>query len=212
MIDAWIERWQVGRIGWHEPGGNASLKRYWDQTGCRVLVPLCGKSADLLWLESQGNSVTGVELSELAVTAFFDENELEYSSSSPGRFDAVDRNITMVCGDYFDFVEESGFDALYDRGSLVALPADVRPDYAAHTRSLLTQDACLFVITVDYDQTRADGPPFSLSADEILGYWPDLERRDRYDDLANCPPKFIDAGLTEFYEVVWQSGITTVRR
>ena len=98
MNDAWIERWQIGRTGWHERQGNASLKRYWDLTGRRVLVPLCGKSADLLWLESQGNSVTGIELSELAVAAFFDENQLEYSRPSGNRFEAVDRDITMICG------------------------------------------------------------------------------------------------------------------
>ncbi len=206
MKEAWLERWQIGRTGWHEPEGNASLKRYWDSKERRVLVPLCGKTPDLLWLESLGNAVTGVELSEIAVTAFFEENGIEYTRSS-NRFEAVGRDLTMICGDYFEYDEPGAFDALYDRGSLVALPADLRPKYAAHTRRLLSDEAHLFVITVEYDQTQADGPPFSLSADEILGYWPSLERRDRYDDLANCPPKFLEAGLKAFYEVVWQGGI-----
>ncbi len=208
MKDTWLERWQIGRTGWHEPDGNASLKRYWDSRGRRVLVPLCGKTPDLLWLESLGNAVTGVELSEIAVTAFFEENEIEYTRSAD-RFEAVGRDLTLICSDYFEFDEPGAFDALYDRGSLVALPAELRPKYAAHTRRLLKDDARLFVITVEYDQAQADGPPFSLSAEEILTYWPDLERRDRYDDLANCPPKFIEAGLTAFHEVVWQNGIAT---
>ena len=101
MNDAWIERWQIGRTGWHEPQGNASLKRYWDLTGRRVLVPLCGKSADLLWLESQGNSVTGVELSELdearsAIRSLPSQpSSTRTSSSIPGR-QAIDsrRSIT----------------------------------------------------------------------------------------------------------------------
>ena len=207
MNEAWLERWQIGRTGWHEPEGNASLKRYWTHSGRRVLVPLCGKTPDLLWLESKGNAVTGVELSELAVIAFFEENELEYTRTS-NRFDAVERELTLICGDYFEYDEPGGHDALYDRGSLVALPADIRPKYVDHTRRLLSDDAHLFVIAVEYDQAQAEGPPFSLSADEVQSYWPDLERRDRYDDLANCPPKFIDAGLQAFYEVVWQSGHT----
>jgi len=65
-------------------------------------------------------------------------------------------------------------------------------------------------VTASKDRDE-EGPPFSLSADEIRSYWPDLERRDRYDDLANCPPKFIDAGLKEFYEAVWQNGVTTAQ-
>ena len=82
MKEAWLERWQIGRTGWHEPHGNASLKRYWDSRGKRVLVPLCGKTPDLLWLESMDNAVTGVELSELAVIPFFEENEIDYTHSS----------------------------------------------------------------------------------------------------------------------------------
>ncbi len=211
MKDAWLERWQIGRTGWHEPDGNASLKRYWESKDRRVLVPLCGKTPDLLWLEALGNAVTGVELSEIAVTAFFEENAIEYTRSS-NRFEAVGRNLTLICGDYFEHDEPGAFDALYDRGSLVALPADLRPKYAAHTRRLLSDDAQLFLVSVEYDQRQADGPPFSLSADEIRSYWPDIERRDRYDDLPNCPPKFIEAGLTEFFEVVWQNGLTTEPR
>lgn len=211
MKEAWLERWKIGRIGWHEPNGNASLKRHWDLTGRRVLVPLCGKSPDLLWLESKGNAVTGIELSELAVIAFFDENGIEYTRLS-NRFEAVGRDLTLICGDYFEHDQPQGFDALYDRGALVALPADLRPKYAAHTRRQLAGDAQLFVVTVEYDQSQADGPPFSISAEEVTTYWPELECRDRYDDLANCPPKFIEAGLTAFHEAVWQNGITTAGR
>ena len=211
MKEAWLERWQIGRTGWHEPDGNAGLKRHWDIEGRRVLVPLCGKSPDLLWLEARGNAVTGVELSELAVTAFFEENELEFTQSA-NRYEAVERDLTLICGDYFEFDEPGSFDALYDRGSLVALPADLRPKYAAHTRRLLSDGAHVFLITVEYDQAQADGPPFSLSAEEVRSYWPDVERRDRYDDLDNCPPKFIEAGLTAFHEAIWHNGVTTVRR
>ena len=70
MNENWIERWETGKTGWHEPDGNQNLKTHWQWTGKRVLVPLCGKTPDLLWLESQGNEVVGVEVSELAVESF----------------------------------------------------------------------------------------------------------------------------------------------
>ena len=76
MLDTWLERWRDGRTGWHETDGSALLKRHWPRLvrGSRVLVPLCGKSVDLLWLASQGLEVSGVEISGLAIRAFFDEN------------------------------------------------------------------------------------------------------------------------------------------
>lgn len=206
MPEPWIERWREGRIGWHEPDGNRSLQKHWRATGRRVLVPMCGKSRDMLWLAMQGNEVVGIEVSDIAVRAFFDENGLEFAVDGDKAlvYRAKDVPITIICGDYFAF-DAHGFDAHYDRGALVALPADERPAYAAHTNALLTSDALQLVITLEYEQELADGPPWSVAAEEVLGYWPRLERVNSYEDLENAPPKFRDAGLTSFREVVWRS-------
>lgn len=205
MNEPWIERWKEGRIGWHEPEGNASLQRHWRGTGLRVIVPLCGKTPDLLWLEERGNSVTGVEVSEIAAKAFFEENGIAYTLRDGVMpvYAADERRITIHCGDFFEF-SEPGFDACYDRGSLIALPEDVRPDYVRHLDSLTTPDVVRLLITLDYDQSIAEGPPFCVDADEVRGYWPSLELVDRFDDIANGPPKFRDAGLAEMYECVWR--------
>jgi thiopurine S-methyltransferase len=206
MANQWTERWERGQIGWHEAGGNASLKKYWQISGRHVLVPFCGKSKDLLWLESQGNEVTGVELSELAVRAFFAENRLEFTAEDGElkMFKAKARRITLFCGDYFA-LQTGPFDAHYDRGALIALPAERRPAYAQHTSSLLTDSAQQLVIAVQYDQNIASGPPYSVGADEIQEYWPSLRQVVSFDDIANCPPKFRDVGLEAMFEVVWQS-------
>jgi len=205
VTEPWLERWEEGRIGWHEAGGNASLHKYWSASGKRVLVPLCGKTPDLLWIEAQGNEVVGVELSDIAARAFFEENSIGYTTHDAGliAYEGADRSITIYCGDFFDF-EVARFDACYDRGSLITLPPDARPAYAEHLDSLLTHDASRLLITVDYDDTIATGPPFAVSADEVLGYWPALKLIDRYDDIDNGPPKFRNAGLTAMYESVWR--------
>lgn len=206
MHEEWLERWRIGRIGWHEDQGNRNLKEHWRATGKRVLVPMCGKTPDLLWLETKGNEVIGVEVSELAVEAFFEENDLEFERSEGAltEYRAIDRRITLYCGDYFEFRSEA-CDAHYDRGALVALTADLRPRYARHTSSLLTADAEQLVITVEYDQTVCDGPPFSLSRGEVQGYWPRLSRVAAIDDTENAPPKFIEAGLERMFETVWRT-------
>ena len=205
MTESWLERWREGRIGWHEEHGNASLRRHWREAGKRVLVPMCGKTVDMLWLEEQGNSVVGVELSDIAARAFFDENGLRYSIRT-GRLPAYvadDRDITIYCGDMFDF-DDAGFTGWYDRGAFVATRAEQRPAYAKHINTLLAPGACRLLITLEYDDEIATGPPFSISRDEILRYWPDLQEIDRYDDIDNGPPKFRDAGLREMFESVWR--------
>lgn len=204
MSEPWEDRWREGRIGWHEPSGNRNLQEHWQWTGKRVLVPMCGKTVDLLWLEEQGNDVVGIELSEIAVLAFFEENKLEFEpidGSLPG-YRALDRRISLYCGDYFSFTD-GPFDAHYDRGALIALHADMRPQYAQHTSTLLEEDAAQMVITVEYDQDICDGPPFSLGSEEVTGHWPRLRRHAVIDDTGNAPPKFLDAGLQIMHEVIW---------
>jgi thiopurine S-methyltransferase len=206
MTEAWIDRWLEGRIGWHEEGGNAALKQHWNVSGRRVLVPMCGKTVDMLWLEEQGNEVFGVELSELAVEAFFEENELLFTrhAGELTEYRARDRRVSVFCGDYFAFSGER-FDAHFDRGALIAMNAEFRPRYATHTSSLLEPGAFQLVIALEYDQRVAKGPPFSVPGDEILAYWPGLMRVEARDDIENGPPKFREAGLKEMTEVVWQS-------
>jgi len=206
MNENWLERWEVGRTGWHESAGNRNLKAHWQWSGKRVLVPLCGKTPDLLWLESRGNDVVGVELSEVAVLAFFEENGLEYEREDGAlvAFRCTSRSLTIYCGDFFAFRDES-FDAHYDRGALIALTPDIRGRYAEHTSSLLADEAKQFVLTVDYDDTVCQGPPFSVARDELLSYWPQLTEHVRVDDIENAPPKFLQAGLEQLQEVVWIS-------
>lgn len=206
MTEPWRERWREGKIGWHEAQGNSSLHKYWSASGKRVLVPLCGKTLDLIWLERQGNTVVGVELSEIAVKAFFDENELAYSliEGELTAYVAEDRLITIYCGDFFKF-SEGPFDGYYDRGAFVALPPEMRRAYVEHTQTLLNADAAKMIISLEYDDSIAVGPPFSVPAHELTRHWPSLERVAAYDDIENGPPKFRAAGLQKMIEVVWQS-------
>lgn len=206
MSEPWIERWQEGRTGWHEAEGNSSLKKHWRATGRRVLVPMCGKSYDLVWLADQGNEVVGVELSDIAVKAFFEEQGLSFEirDDELPAYRALDRPITIYCGDYFSLTSIR-CDAHYDRGALIALTEDLRGPYAKHTNTLLEPGAEQLLVSLEYDQSVANGPPFSVDADEVLSYWPELVRLGAFDDIGNAPPKFIEAGLKEMLEVAWHS-------
>ena len=209
MTTDWLSRWESGHIGWHQSGGSSALRKFWPGAGSseRVLVPLCGKSPDLLWLAQQGHEVTGVELSEIAARAFFDEADLEFevrNSDGFKWFRNLQQNITIACGDYFSFSDKP-FDALYDRAALIALSPDLRPKYIQHTKTLLIPDASQLLLTLEYDQSKANGPPFSVMSDEVKSYWPEIRRAGDRVDTKNSPPKFREAGIKEVVEAVWVS-------
>jgi thiopurine S-methyltransferase len=203
----WLSRWEQGKTGWHEAQGNAGLRKFWPKLdqGSRVLVPLCGKSPDLLWLAEQGCDVTGVELSEIAARDFFNEAGIRFEleiRNGQSWYRGVEKNITIVCGDYFQFTGLR-FDALYDRAALVAVAPAQRSLYIKHTKGLLHTGAPVLLVTLEYDQSKAGGPPFSVQADEVRGFWPSIQRVSASDDFDDCPPKFRQAGIREFIEAVW---------
>lgn len=169
----WLEKWERNEIAFHGSEANPLLVKHFGALslpeGSRVFVPLCGKSLDMVWLLSRGYKVAGAELSELAVRQFFSELNVEPEISSRDklkRFSAPD--IDIFCGDIFDLTPSAlgPADAVYDRAALVALPEAVRPRYAAHVQTLTAQ-APQLLICYEYDQSRAGGPPFSISRAEI---------------------------------------------
>lgn len=207
MNDQWLSRWESGQIGWHEAGGSSALRKFWPRLaqGSRVLVPLCGKSHDLLWLAHQGLKVTGVELSEIAAKAFFEDAGIKFEvevSSGFSRFHDRDAGLSIVCGDYFQYVD-GPFDALYDRAALVALPPELRPVYVKHTQSLLKASATQLLITLEYDQSIANGPPYSVLPEEVKGSWSRLRKAGELSAIDTMPPKFREAGVKQFVETVW---------
>jgi thiopurine S-methyltransferase len=209
-IKDWLSRWESGQTGWHQADGSAALRKFWPRLapGSRVLVPLCGKSPDILWLAEQGYEVTGVELSEVAARAFFAEADIRFEvikSAGFKWFRGLDKQLAIACGDYFKFADRP-FDALYDRASLVALPPDMRVLYIQHTKRLLKEGAVQLLITLEYNQSKAGGPPFSVLPDEVKSYWPVMERAGERSDASNMPPRFREAGIKELIEVVWVAG------
>jgi thiopurine S-methyltransferase len=189
----WLERWQRQEIGFHQNEINPYLREYWptlDSAGGAVFVPLCGKSHDMLWLRAQGHEVLGVELSDIAVTAFFDENGLRPQHFSHGKFQCSEADgIRILCGDFFDLSKADLADvtAVYDRAALVALPPDMRERYVRHLLDVLPPAAQILLITFDYPQAEMPGPPFAVSVEEVMalyGQRADVRVLARLDTLA----------------------------
>ncbi len=163
----WHQKWQTGKIGFHEPTVNVRLTRHWSalNAGQRVLVPLCGKSLDLHWLAEAGHDVVGVEFVEQAAIDFFADAGVnpERQATSFGCTYSAGR-ISIWVADWFSLAALSvdPFDAFYDRGALVAIDPTLRVRYVAALRGLLAANARGLVVTLDYDQSIANGPPFAV--------------------------------------------------
>ncbi|WP_240472711.1 thiopurine S-methyltransferase [Salinivibrio socompensis] len=154
------------QIGFHRDSVHPMLQCYWsalsptpDET---VLVPLCGKSIDLNWLAEKHEHVIGVELSDIAVRAFFSENLYTpqvYRAPSGHSHYCFDE-LELISGDFFT-ARLSPVPLIYDRAALVAMPPSMRDQYVHRVRDLLAPGGRLLLITLFYSQAD-DNPPFSI--------------------------------------------------
>ena len=204
----WQKKWASNVIGFHLPDTNPVLSEFWkalnptrEQT---VFVPLCGKSMDLDWLAERHNSVSGVELSQIAVRAFFAERlytpTVTTLSSTLELYDFDE--FTIFAGDYFTAPIEAT-DLIYDRAALVALPKEMRSEYVQVLRSRLKEGGRILLVTLDYDQNEMSGPPFSVPEDEVRSLFSGMSITKLQRDEADAEHPRIKKGLTRFAEEVW---------
>lgn len=211
--DFWHERWARGEIGFHQQDFNAHMLAFIDRLeaprGAHVLVPLCGKSRDMLWLLQHGFRVTGIEISATAAESFFSENGLPPPRVTPfpgGRILAADR-LQIFCADFFtiDPGRMPLVDAVYDRAALVAMPPGMRKPYADHLLRWITAGARTLLITLEYPQQEMQGPPFAVTpteVDTLFGAACRIELLHSEDCLAR-EPRFRSKGLTHLVESVF---------
>lgn len=221
----WHERWQENKIGFHRDEVNTYLKDNWHKLGvtphsgeknksgvrapATVFVPLCGKSIDVCWLLEQGYRVEAVELSPIAVKALIEEQALtaEYAKKEAWEI-WQGEGFRIWCGDYFALTPEllGPVDAVYDRAALIALPEQMRPAYVSHMKTL-TGIVPQLLITLSYNQSQMNGPPFSVTNEEVErlyknDYVGTKEPAVKWDVLAENQ-KFVQRGVDSLFESVF---------
>lgn len=212
----WQERWKNNEIGFHLEQENPALLNHWPtipiDLGSRVLVPLCGKTVDILWLLKQGYQVVGIELSEVALDALAESIEETFSLAvDKQEIDGVilyrAAGILLICGDWFKLTASDigPVHAVYDRAALIAMPDSMR---SAYVQQLLTIAGRVpqLLVAIDYNQEEMAGPPFSVSADEIEGYYTSTMNIDvlQSGDRLKQEPRFQQRGLTSLKETVYR--------
>ncbi|PZV11102.1 MAG: thiopurine S-methyltransferase [Pseudanabaena sp.] len=175
----WLEKWKENNIAFHESEANPILVKYFKELslvkGSRVFLPLCGKTLDIHWLLANGYRVAGAELSKIAIEQLFAELRVEPKTLRVGEVERYSaNNIDIFVGDIFNL---SGkmlglVDAIYDRAALVALPEPMRDRYTSHLTEI-TDKAPQLLICYEYDQNLMEGPPFSISNEEVNRHYSD---------------------------------------
>lgn len=202
----WHRKWEKGDIGFYEKDTNVLLKRYLSKLnlnqGNRIFLPLCGKTRDIAWLLANGYNIAGAELSEIAVKDLFHDLGIVpeiFSIGSLIHYKA--KGIDVFVGDIFEVNSEllGLVDAVYDRAALVALPLRMRELYTSHLLKI-TNGAPQLLITYEYDQQLIEGPPFSISKEEVNNHY-----ANEY-TITNLERKEISGGLkgkVSSSETVW---------
>lgn len=173
----WHQRWQKGEIAFHEGQVNRLLAAHFQAlqlpVGSRVFLPLCGKTRDITWLMQAGYQVVGAELSELAVNELFADLNLQARITQHAHYRHYQAaGIDILVGDIFQLTAQDVgvVHGVYDRAALVALPENMRLDYARQLMAL-SAFAPQLLITFEYAQHELPGPPFAVPVAEVQQHY-----------------------------------------
>ncbi len=181
-IDFWLERWNNNQTGFHQQQVNPYLTYFYGNKGpaveqretLKVFVPLSGKSKDMLWLSQNSYKVFAVECSDRAVKDFFEENALNYKHAEKDQHALYQSSdlpslIEIFQGDFFELQQQDMGDVtdIFDRASLVALPVEMRQQYAEKMAELQKPGIRTLLVTLTFDPAEMNGPPFSVTEEEV---------------------------------------------
>lgn len=152
----------------------------------RILLPLCSKSVDLIWLWRRGHEVVGVEDICKTVSDFAKTSGMDLTSDDNNNSEAIKDYITaenMLRALQTNFMTTSNpfcdhsFDTVWDRSGFASIPPHYRAFYAEAMKKLLTWENFRYLLLVyEYDDDVVKGPPYSATEDQI---------RDLFSDVAN---------------------------
>jgi thiopurine S-methyltransferase len=211
--DFWLQRWRAAQIGFHQMAVDRHLKAYWPllklPLDSPVFVPLCGKSLDLMWLRERGHSVTGVELSPVALESFLMEHGIPARRRVLADFDVFEaEELKLYRGDFFKLTptQLGNTSAVYDRAALISWTPEARQSYVKKLTSLTSPGAQTLLIAVEYPPEQMQGPPFPLTRGTIeelyLGHY-SIEELGRH-EILELEPRLKARGLTELREVCYR--------
>ncbi len=172
----WETRYRDGVTPW-DSGGVPPRFNVWAGSlapGTRVLVPGCGSGHELRLLAEAGADVLAIDFSPAAVAL---------ARQSLGR-----HAHRVMQADFFSFDIGSGFQAVYERAFLCALPRRLWGDYALRMAQMLRPGGELSGFFFFDDNER--GPPFGASHEALDALLNPAFRRELDEAVTGSLPVF----------------------
>lgn len=153
LPDFWDKRFRSGVTPWDAGGVPAALRVFAAGHAARprTLIPGCGSAWEAAYLAEQGWPVTALDFSPAAIAAAG-----EILGEWPGR---------LLCDDFFTFAPGEGFELIYERAFLCALPRKLWEDWAGRVADLLPAGGLLAGFFFFCDEPK--GPPFGIAPAEL---------------------------------------------
>lgn len=210
----WLDRWQEEKTPFfHLDETHPLLKKYFDDClslsdESVVFVPLAGKTLDLLWLREK-YPVVAVEISDIAVKAFFKENELnpKVTECDYGKIYQVE-NLTFYQANLYDLPDSilSSISHIYDRASLIAFNEEKRPKYVSFLQQKCVSLKEWFLVSLYFEVSGYQGPPFPLSEQELNSLFKNYftidvihQQQSEMDETGNLYKKGVLSLLNQVY-------------
>ena len=154
----WQERYEQGKTGWDRGAPSPMLLSWLEQrdlNACRILIPGCGSGHEVLELASRGFEVTGIDFASSPV------QRLRKSLAERGHV------ADIVQSDALSYEPEAPFDVVYDQTFLCAIAPELRIPYEAQVRKWLKPDGRLFILFMQSNRLKKQGPPFHCDVEDM---------------------------------------------
>ena len=246
-LTRWEDGWSSGRYSkagqsFHQAAPHPALIDFFDRLALtpnaedllaqeRVLVPLCGKSVDMVYIaEMQHCSALGLEAVPRAISEFAAEATAGGAQVSPTRhlhstaqhwrFGERGGYVAIAEGDALEFTATRSnlCSAIWDRAALVALRRSDRAAYVAMCARSVKPGSFLLLTVVSHDMmvpaepaalggVTPYGPPFSLSTADVHELYESngftFREELRCEEKLSEEPRWAAKGATYFNEVCY---------
>ena len=242
-LQRWEVNWSSGRYsvpgqGFHQETVHPLLEKFSTPhlnlaPTDKVLVPLCGKSVDMLYFAQQGLSVTGLEAIPRAIHEFgtivhghslVAEKVVVHGNATQHRWNMEETgDVCIVEGDAIEFKtgDQGPMDAIWDRGAVVALRPEDRCAYVAMCANAIKSGGRVLLCVVEHDLLKPSmdedqnstttaapyGPPYSFTADDVVALYQQgpfhLIEELSRTELIDEEPRWKSKGATFFNEVCY---------
>ena len=180
----WDKAYQEGETPWDKGYASPAIAEWLQKNSLEggVLVPGCGLGHDVRLLASHNNQVTGIDISQTAI--------------SKAKAIEVVNNESYRVADFFNLAEDysQSFDWVVEHTFFCAIAPDLRQSYVENLVNMLRPKGYYLAVFFlkDPSQIDSEGPPYKICREAVEKYfWKNFNLLDSFIPTSHyeCRPK-----------------------